>query len=119
MSFVVTKLITTPEGCEFYLIGSYATLKEAAAHATDEYKEYNKKASFVNLEMINEWLGTRGEYSFRQDRQHRIQLDISEVKEGEAIPVEHRKIYTYVKDESAEMNLSKSICPDGVTTAEK
>lgn len=117
--FVATKLITTPEGCEFYLLGGFATLKEAANAATEEYKEYNKKASFVNLEMINEWLATRGEYSFRQDRQHRIQLDISQVEEGVEIPVEHRKIYTYVKDESAQLQMSQTICPDGVTVAEK
>lgn len=117
--FIVTKLITTPEGCDFHLIGGYATLKEAAAAATDEYKDYNKKASFINLEMINEWLGTRGEYSFRQDKQHRIQLDISEVKEGQTIPVEHQKLYTYVKDESAQLEMSKNICPDGTTVAEK
>lgn len=117
--FVATKLISTPEGCEFYLLGGFPTLKEAANAATEEYKEYNKKASFVNLEMINEWLATRGEYSFRQDRQHRIQLDISKVEEGVEIPVEHRKIFTYVKDESAQLQMSQNICPDGVTVAEK
>ena len=50
--FVLTKLITTPEGCDFYMLGGFATLKEAANAATEEYKEYNKKASFVNLEMV-------------------------------------------------------------------
>lgn len=117
--YIVTKLISTPEGCEFYMLGGYATLKEAANIATDEYKEYNKKASFVNLEMVNEWLGTRGEYSFRMDKQHRIQLDISQVEEGQSIPAEHQRIYNYVKDESAQLQMSQNICPDGTTVAEK
>ena len=117
--FVLTKLITTPEGCDFYMLGGFATLKEAANAATEEYKEYNKKASFVNLEMVNEWLATRGEYSFRQDRQNRIQLDISDIQEGKVIPAEHQRIYHHENDESAAMKLSESICPDGVTVAEK
>ena len=117
--FALTKLITAPEGCDFYMLGGFATLKEAANAATEEYKEYNKKASFVNLEMVNEWLATRGEYSFRQDRQNRIQLDISDIQEGKVIPAEHQRIYHHENDESAAMNLSESICPDGVTVAEK
>ena len=92
MSFVVTKLITSEKGMDFYLIGSFSTLKKAAAAATEEYKNYNKAASFINLEMVNEWLGTRGEYSFRQDRQNRIQLDISDIQEGKVIPAEHQRV---------------------------
>ena len=54
MAYVVTKLVTTEESIDFSLIGAFSDMKQAAAAATDVYREYNKNASFVNLEMVNE-----------------------------------------------------------------
>ncbi len=119
MSFVVTKLITSEKGMDFYLIGSFSTLKKAAAAATEEYKNYNKAASFINLEMVNEWLGTRGEYSFRQDKRNRIQLDISETNDDTLIPAKHQRIYScHEEAETANLELSQSMVKDGINKAE-
>ena len=52
---------------------------KAAAMAAEIYKDYNKVASFQNIEMITEWLATRSSYSFRKDKSHRLQLAITEV----------------------------------------
>ena len=88
MSYVVTKLVTTEKSVDFFLLGAYSDIKQAAAAATEEYKAYNKAASFMNLEMVNEWLSTRGEYSFRRDARNRLQLDISQVEENQPVPAE-------------------------------
>ena len=115
--FVLTKLITTPEGCDFYMLGGFATLKEAANAATEEYKEYNKKASFVNLEMVNEWLSTRGEYSFRRDKNNRLQLDISIAEENQVIPADHQRIFTCSEQDKVWVQMSSALVPDGVSKA--
>ena len=119
MAYIVTKLVTSEKSIEFFLIGSYSDMKAAAAAATEEYKEYNKKASFINLEMVNEWLSTRGEYSFRQDTKNRLQLDISQVEENQAIPQEQQKIFTCSEDEKTFINISKALVPDGISQARK
>ncbi|MCR5175640.1 MAG: hypothetical protein K6C05_02185 [Anaerovibrio sp.] len=118
MSFVVTKLITTEESIDFYLLGSFSDMKKAADVAVEEYKDYNKKASFVNLEMVHEWLSTRGEYSFRQDKNNRIQLDISVTEENQTVQAEHQKIFSCTGSDREFLKLSESICPDGVKKAE-
>ena len=118
MSFVVTKLITSEKGMDFYLIGSFSTLKKAAAAATEEYKNYNKAASFINLEMVNEWLSTRGEYSFRRDARNRLQLDISQVEENQPVPAEHQKLYSCSEEDKAWVQMSSALVPDGVSKAE-
>jgi len=118
VAYIVTKLITTPDSLDFYLLGSFSDMKQAAAAATEEYKEYNKKASFINLEMVNEWLSTRGEYSFRQDKNNRIQLDISLVEENQLVPAEHQKIFTCAGSDKEFLKFSETICPDGVKKAE-
>ena len=119
MSFVVTKLITTEENIKFFLLGNFTDMKQAAAVATEEYKKYNKAASFINLEMVNEWLSTRGEYSFRQNSHNRIQLDISQVADNEVVVPEHQVIFTHDKQEKAMLDINKALCPDGVSTAVK
>ena len=119
MAYVVTKLVTTEESIDFSLLGAFSDMKQAAAAATDVYKDYNKKASFVNLEMVNEWLGTRGEYSFRQDKRNRIQLDISETNDDTLIPAEHQRIYScHEEAETANLELSQSMVKDGINKAE-
>ena len=79
MLYIVTCLITEEASTEFSIIGAAADKKKAAAMAAEIYKDYNKVASFQNIEMITEWLATRGSYSFRKDKSHRLQLAITEV----------------------------------------
>jgi len=79
MLYIVTCLITEESNTEFSLIGATADKKKAAAMAAEIYKDYNKVASFQNIEMITEWLATRSSYSFRKDKSHRLQLAIMEV----------------------------------------
>lgn len=118
MSYVVTKLVTTEKSVDFFLLGTYSDMKQAAAAATEEYKAYNKAASFVNLEMVNEWLATRGEYSFRQDANNRLQLDISKTEENQPVPVEHQKIYSCSEDDKVWVQMSSALVPDGISKAE-
>ena len=118
MAYIVTKLITTEDSIDVFLIGSFTDMKQAAAAAVEEYKEYNKKASFVNLDMVNEWLSTRGEYSFRKDRNNRIQLDISLVEENQVVQTDHQRIFSCTGSDKEFLKLSKEICPDGVKTGE-
>ncbi|MCR5756715.1 MAG: hypothetical protein K6F95_02250 [Selenomonas sp.] len=86
MMYIVTCLITTEENNEFSIIGATADKKSAAAMAAEIYKDYNKVASFQNIEMITEWLATRSSYSFRKDKSHRLQLAITEVNEKNTAP---------------------------------
>lgn len=118
MSYVVTKLVTTEKSVDFFLLGTYSDIKQAAAAATEEYKAYNKAASFVNLEMVNEWLSTRGEYSFRQDAKNRLQLDISKTADNQPVPAEHQKIYSCSEDDKVWVQMSSSLVPDGISKAE-
>ena len=118
MAYIVTKLITTETSLDVYLLGSFSDMKQAAAAATEEYKEYNKKASFINLEMVNEWLSIRGEYSFRQDKHNRIQLDISRVEENQPVQADQQKIFSCSGTDKEFLKLSEAICPDGVKKAE-
>lgn len=86
MLYIVTCLITEESNTEFSLIGAAADKKKAAAMAAEVYKDYNKVASFQNIEMITEWLATRSSYSFRKDKSHRLQLAISEVDAEKETP---------------------------------
>ena len=52
MLYIVTCLITEETNTEFSIIGAAAGKKEAAAMAAEVYKDYNKVASFQNIEMI-------------------------------------------------------------------
>lgn len=117
MAYVVTKLVTTEESIDFSLLGIFSDMKQAAAAATDVYKEYNKKASFVNLEMVNEWLSTRGEYSFRRDKNNRLQLDISIAEENQVIPADYQRIFTCSEQDKVWVQMSSALVPDGVSKA--
>ena len=117
MAYIVTKLVTSEKSIEFFLIGSYSDMKAAAAAATEEYKEYNKKASFINLEMVNEWLSTRGEYSFRRDKHNRLQLDISIAEENQVIPADHQRIFSCSEQDKVWVQMSSALVPDGVSKA--
>ena len=41
MSYVVTKLVTSEKSLDFFLLGTFSDMKQAAAAAVEEYKEYN------------------------------------------------------------------------------
>lgn len=118
MSYVVTKLVTTEKSADFFLLGTYSDMKQAAAAATEEYKEYNKAASFMNLEMVNEWLSTRGEYSFRRDARNRLQLDISKTEENQPVPAAQQKIFSCGEQDRVWVQMSSALVPDGVSKAE-
>ena len=117
MAYVVTKLVTTEESIDFSLLGIFSDMKQAAAAATDVYKDYTKKASFVNLEMVNEWLSTRGEYSFRRDKNNRLQLAISIVEANQVIPADHQRIFTCSEQDKVWVQMSSALVPDGVSKA--
>lgn len=120
MSYVATKLVTTDGKVSFHLLGSFSTLKLAAAAALEEYKNYNKNASFINLEMVEEWLSTRGEYSFRQDRKNRLQLDISQTEEDTVLPAERQVVYTLsAAEDEKNISVSQALCPDGISQASR
>ena len=75
------------------LIVALAQVKKAAAMAAEVYKDYNKVASFQNIEMITEWLATRSSYSFRKDKSHRLQLAITELEQESTAP-ENKLIFS-------------------------
>ena len=72
----------------------------------------------MNLEMVNEWLSTRGEYSVRRDARTRLQLDISQVEENQPVPVEHQKLYSCSEEDKVWVQMSSALVPDGVSKAE-
>lgn len=79
MHYIVTKLVTEGEAQEFSILGLTDDKQRAAEIAARAYKDYNKNASFQNVEMITEWLATRRKHSFRKDKDHRLQLAITEL----------------------------------------
>ena len=81
MFYIVHSLLTEKDRQTFSLVGLSEDKKKAASLAADVYKDYNKNASFQNIEMITEWLETRRKYSFRRDKEHRLQLAITEAAE--------------------------------------
>ena len=79
MHYIVTKLVTEGDAQEFSILGLTDDKQRAAEIAARAYKDYNKNASFQNVEMITEWLATRMKHSFRKDKDHRLQLAITPV----------------------------------------
>jgi len=95
MLYIVSSLITEGGSQVYSLIGAAETKEKAAELAAEIYKDYNKNASFQNIEMITEWLATRRKYSFRRDKEHRLQLAITELPEtGVALPEETRLVFS-------------------------
>ena len=93
MLYIVTKLVTEGQQKAFSIIGASEDKKRAASIAAEVYKDYNKNASFQNIEMITEWLATRQNYSFRKDKDHRLQLAITPL-EGEVQPEEKQLVFS-------------------------
>lgn len=95
MLYIVSSLITEGGSQAYSLIGAAETKEKAAELAAEIYKDYNKNASFQNIEMITEWLATRRKYSFRRDKEHRLQLAITELPEtGAVLPEETRLVFS-------------------------
>lgn len=117
MNYIITKLITEEARTSFYLLGQSEDRKRAARIAADAYRDYNKAASFRNIEMITEWLETRGEYSFRKDRKNRLQLAITPL-EGETLPEEAQCIYSASAEEEELMQKISKALIDGKHKAE-
>ena len=118
MNYIVTELLTTEHGTEFYILGQSEDKKRAAQIAIEIYKEYNKVASFQNIEMITEWLETRKSYSFRKDKQNRLQLAITEI-DGETLPKEKQLIYSASKEEDELMRKVSQALFEGKHTASR
>ena len=118
MLYIITSLVTEGQNNTFSLIGASDDKKKAAAIAADIYKDYNKVASFQNIEMITEWLATRLTYSFRKDKEHRLQLAISEL-DGERQPAEKQVIFSAVAEEDELMRRVSQALFEGKHTAER
>ena len=92
MLYIVTALRTEGQNQRFSLIGASSDKQKAAAMAAEVYKDYNKNASLQNITMIKEWLATRQKYSFRRDKEHRLQLALTAL-DGEVMPTDARVIF--------------------------
>ena len=118
MLYIITSLVTEGQNNTFSLVGASDDKKKAAAIAADIYKDYNKVASFQNIEMITEWLATRLSYSFRKDKQHRLQLAITEL-DGERQPAKKQVIFSAVAEEDELMRRVSQALFEGKHTAER
>ena len=118
MLYIVTKLLTEEQTKTFSLIGASEDKQRAAAIAAEVYKEYNKNASFHNIEMITEWLATRHSYSFRKDKDHRLQLAITELN-GEVMPENKQVIFSAQAEEEELMRRVSQALFEGKHTAER
>ena len=118
MLYIVTKLVTEGQQKAFSIIGASEDKKRAASIAAEVYKDYNKNASFQNIEMITEWLATRQNYSFRKDKDHRLQLAITPL-EGEVQPEEKQLVFSAAAEEEELMRRVSQALFEGKHTAER
>ena len=118
MLYIVTCLITEEASTEFSIIGTAADKKKAAAMAAEIYKDYNKVASFQNIEMITEWLATRSSYSFRKDKSHRLQLAITELN-AEKETANKQVIFSAAAEQDELMRKVSQALFEGKHTAER
>ena len=118
MNYIITKLLTEESKTSFYILGQSEDKKRATQIAADAYREYNKAASFQNIEMITEWLETRQEYSFRRDSHNRLQLAITPL-EGELAPEGGQLVYSASIEEDELMRRVSQALIDGKHTAER
>ena len=118
MLYIVTKLVTEGQQKAFSIIGASEGKKRAASIAAEVYKDYNKNASFQNIEMITEWLATRQNYSFRKDKDHRLQLAITALK-GEVQLEEKQLVFSAAAEEEELMRRVSQALFEGKHTAER
>ena len=118
MLYIITSLVTEGQNNTFSLIGAADDKKKAAAIAAEVYKDYNKVASFQNIEMITEWLATRLSYSFRKNKTHRLQLSITEL-DGDRLPADKQVIFSAAAEEDELMRRVSQALFEGEHTAER
>lgn len=68
--------------------------------------------------MITEWLATRQNYSFRKDKDHRLQLAITAL-EGEVQPEEKQLVFSAAAEEEELMRRVSQALFEGKHTAER
>lgn len=117
MLYIITRLVTEGSQQIFSIIGATDDKKKAAAIAAEVYKDYNKAASLQNIEMITEWLASRRRYSFRLDKEHRLQLAITEL-EGETLPAGKQIVFHAAAEEDELMRRVSQAIFEGRHTAE-
>ncbi|MCI6158327.1 MAG: hypothetical protein SOV43_08535 [Selenomonadaceae bacterium] len=93
MLYIVSQLITEKQATAFSILGASEDKKRAAKIAVDAYKAYRREATGQNIAMIQEWLETRRSYSFRRDKDHRLQLAVTEL-DGEVQAEEKRLVFS-------------------------
>ena len=118
MLYIINSLVTEGESTTFSLVGVTHDKKKAAELAAEVYKDYNKVASFQNIEMITEWLATRMNYSFRKDKSHRLQLSITEL-ETESTTPENKVIFSAAAEQDELMRKVSEALFEGKHQAER
>ena len=118
MLYIVTCLTTEETNTEFSIIGAAAGKKEAAAMAAEIYKDYNKVASFQDIEMITEWLASCYSYSYHKDESHRLQLAITEVDTEKAVP-NKQVVFSAAAEQDELMRKVSQALFEGKHTAER
>lgn len=118
MLYIISSLITDGQANTFSLIGATSEKKRAAELAAAVYKDYNKNASFQNIEMITEWLATRMKHSFRKDKDHRLQLAITPL-EGETMPIDKQIVFSAAAEQDELMRRVSQALFEGKHCAER
>ena len=118
MLYIINSLITAEDATTFALVGVTSDKAEAARLAAEVYKDYNKTASFQNIEMITEWLATRKNYSFRKDKSHRLQLAITELEQESTAP-ENKTIFSAAAEQDELMRKVSQALFEGQHHAER
>ncbi len=118
MLYIITRLLTEEGRTEFSILGATEDKKRAAKIAAEVYKDYNKNASFQNIEMITEWLATRMSYSFRKDKAHRLQLAITPLA-GEVPEPGKEVVFSAAAEEDELMRRVSQTLFEGKHTAER
>ena len=118
MLYIISSLITEGQSNTFSLIGAVSDKKKAAQLADEVYQDYNKNASFQNIEMITEWLATRMKHSFRKDKEHRLQLAITPL-EGEVLPKDKQTICSAAAEQDELMRRVSQALFEGKHSAER
>ena len=118
MLYIISSLITEGQSNTFSLIGAVSDKKKAAELAAAVYKDYNKNASFQNIEMITEWLATRMKHSFRKDKEHRLQLAITPLK-GAVLPKDKQTVFSAAAEQDELMRRVSQALFEGKHSAER
>lgn len=116
MNYIVTKLVTENGNAAFSLLGVTQDKVRAAEIAAKAYGEYNKKASFQSVELIAEWLRTKLRHSFRRDKDHRLQLAITEL-DGEVQAEGKRLVFSAQAEQDELMRRVSEALWEGKHTA--